>query len=246
MSTDIPKPAKRTGKATAPGLGKGDQQKRGQGSSETVPQRPRARRSQAERREQIAKATYELVGQYGVRGTTVQLIADAIGVTPQALYAHFSNRYEMLVAALDCYYELAKLSPEHYESANVLEDLRQLLYRHVETKGLDLMTFASPHFEFVVAPRDTDLATRFGEMQLKALESVAALIEEGQRQGSIRKDLDPMIGAWRTAAFAWTEEIALLIGRDEYISKGYSRNLADLLIDDMAPRPDGENRTDPS
>jgi len=98
------------------------------------------------------------------------------------------------------------------------------------------MSFASPHFEFVAASRDTDLAKRFGEVQLKVLESVAALIEQGQQQGSIRKDLDPMVGAWRTAAFAWTEEIALLIGRDEYISKGYSRDLADLLVDDMAPR----------
>jgi AcrR family transcriptional regulator len=170
----------------------------------------------------------------------VQLIAEAVGVTPQALYAHFSNRYEMLVAALDCYYQQAKLPPEHYASSNVLEELRQLLYRHVTDKGLDLMSFVSPHFEFVVAPRDTDLPTRFGEVQLRVLESVAALIEVGQQQGSIRKDLDPMVGAWRTAAFAWTEEIALLIGRREYIDKGYSRNLCDLLIDDMAPRPNSE------
>ena len=244
MSTDIPEPARRTGKGAAPGRSEGNGKKRGRPSSETVPQRTRARRSQAERREQIARATYKLVGQHGVRGTTVQLIAEAIGVTPQALYAHFSNRYEMLVAALDCYYDMAKLRPDHFSSPNILEDLRQLLYRHVEDKGLDLMSFASPHFEFVVAPRDMDLAKRFGEVQLKVLESVAALIEQGQRQGSIRNDLDPMVGAWRTAAFAWTAEIALLIGRDEYINKGYSRDLADLLIDDMAPRADGEDRND--
>ena len=226
MSTDIPGPADVSGTSSAPVRPK------------------RARRSQAHRREQIAKATYELVGRYGVRGTTVQLIAESVGVTPQALYAHFSNRYEMLVAALDCYYEQAKLPEEEYAKGNVLEGLRQLLYRHVTTKGHELMSFVSPHFEFVAAPHDTDLAERFGEVQLSVLESIAAVIEIGQQQGSIRKDLDPMIGAWRTAAFAWTEEIALLIGRTEYIEKGYSRNLCDLLIDDMAPRPDTEESTD--
>ncbi len=218
MSNDIPGPADASGTTSRPARPK------------------RARRSQAHRREQIAKATYELVGRYGVRGTTVQLIAEAVGVTPQALYAHFSNRYEMLVAALDCYYEQAKLPQEEYATADVLESLRQLLYRHVTTKGLELLSFVSPHFEFVAAPHDTDLALRFGEVQLKVLESIAAVIEIGQMQGSIRKDLDPMVGAWRTAAFAWTEEVALLIGRTEYIEKGYSRNLCDLLIDDMAPR----------
>jgi AcrR family transcriptional regulator len=226
MSTDIPGPAG------------------GSGTSSEAEPRKRARRSQADRREQIAKATYELVGRYGVRGTTVQLIAEAVDVTPQALYAHFSNRYEMLVAALDCYYEQAKLPMEEYASDNVLEGLRQLLYRHVSTKGHELMSFVSPHFEFVAAPHDTDLAERFGDVQLKVLESIAAVIEIGQQQGSIRKDLDPMVGAWRTAAFAWTEEIALLIGRTEYIEKGYSRNLCDLLIDDMAPRPDSGGSPD--
>jgi AcrR family transcriptional regulator len=201
--------------------------------------RGRSRRSQAERREQIAKATYDLVGEHGVRDTSVALIANAVGVTPQALYAHFNSRYEMLVAALDCYYEQAKLPTEYSSGPNILEGLRALLYRHMETKGTDLMSFASPHFEFVVAPRDTDLPSLFGEVQLRVLESIASVIEEGQRQGSIRPDLDPMIGAWRTAAFAWTEEIALLIGRTEYVEKGYSRDLADLLCDDMAPRPAG-------
>lgn len=120
MSTDIPEPARRTGKGAAPGRSEGNGKKRGRPSSETVPQRTRARRSQAERREQIARATYKLVGQHGVRGTTVQLIAEAIGVTPQALYAHFSNRYEMLVAALDCYYDMAKLRPDHFSSPTSL------------------------------------------------------------------------------------------------------------------------------
>jgi AcrR family transcriptional regulator len=240
MSTDNPSLTERRVAGAAP------QEEPGAGEAseitahEDTPGRRRSRRSQAERREQIARATYELVGQFGVRDTSVALIADAVGVTPQALYAHFNSRYEMLVAALDCYYQQAKMPDENFSAPNILEAIRQLLYRHVETKVTDVTSFASPHFEFVVAPRDTDLPTLFGEVQAKVVGNVAALIEKGQLQGSIRQDLDPMIAAWRTFAFAWTEEIALLIGRTEYVDKGYSRNFADFICDDMAPRPGAE------
>ena len=47
------------------------------------------RKSQAERREEIIDATLELLGEYGLEGTTVSRIAAAVGLTPGALVSAF-------------------------------------------------------------------------------------------------------------------------------------------------------------
>ena len=54
-----------------------------------------------ERKEQVLETTLQLIAEHGVTGTTLTRIASAVGVTTPALYAHFANRKEILLAALD-------------------------------------------------------------------------------------------------------------------------------------------------
>ncbi len=54
------------------------------------------RKNQTERREEILDATLELLGQYGLEGTTVSRIAAAVGLTPGALYRHFESRAALI------------------------------------------------------------------------------------------------------------------------------------------------------
>jgi AcrR family transcriptional regulator len=194
------------------------------------------RRPRSERRAQIAEAVLDLVARYGVRDTSVHLIAEGVGVTPQALYAHFNSRDEMLVASLDCLYERLQSWKDVSSNPNLLERLREIMYDHMAAPA-EGDGFVLPQFEFVAAPRDTDLPSRFGEVQLRLLEDFADMIKQAQEQGHVRKDIDPTSMAWRMQAWAWSHEIALLIGRDEYLTKGYSKSFIDSLIDSMAVPP---------
>jgi AcrR family transcriptional regulator len=55
----------------------------------------------------IVKAAVELFGEHGVGGTSLQMIADALGVTKAAVYHQFRTKEEIVVAVAEA--ELARL-----------------------------------------------------------------------------------------------------------------------------------------
>jgi AcrR family transcriptional regulator len=61
--------------------------------------------SPAQRR--VANAAMELIAQHGVSGTSLQMIADAIGVTKAAVYHQFKTKEAIVIAAMEL--ELTKL-----------------------------------------------------------------------------------------------------------------------------------------
>jgi AcrR family transcriptional regulator len=58
-------------------------------------------------RTRIITAALELFGQHGVSGTSLQMIADAIGVTKAAVYHQFNTKNEIVLAVAEV--ELARL-----------------------------------------------------------------------------------------------------------------------------------------
>jgi predicted SnoaL-like aldol condensation-catalyzing enzyme/AcrR family transcriptional regulator len=194
----------------------------------------RVRRSRAERRDEIARATYKLLGEQGLGTTTVAQIAKAVGMSVPALYGHYESRQDMLVAAMEPVFERVSKWLSLSKKRNIRERLRETGKVH-STFMTSELGFVIPVFEFVLAPRDTDLAFRFGKRQLEVIERIAATVAEGQHQGTVRTDLDPMRAAWEIIILAWSEDIAHLMGLQDYIAKGYSREILDLFIRDMAP-----------
>jgi AcrR family transcriptional regulator len=62
---------------------------------------PRSRAERARRtREQILEVAIRLVADHGYDGTSLQMIADALGVTKAAVYYHFRAKIEILRALL--------------------------------------------------------------------------------------------------------------------------------------------------
>jgi len=56
----------------------------------------------------IVKAAVELFGEHGVGGTSLQMIADALGVTKAAIYHQFKTKEEIVVAVAEA--ELARVA----------------------------------------------------------------------------------------------------------------------------------------
>jgi AcrR family transcriptional regulator len=71
----------------------------------TVTRLSTVERSGAQRR--IIDAALPLFAEHGVNGTSLQMIADAIGVTKAAIYHQFKTKDEIVVAAIEV--DLAKL-----------------------------------------------------------------------------------------------------------------------------------------
>jgi AcrR family transcriptional regulator len=84
-----------------------------QGAS-TATQEP-VRRASRGARERVLEAALELFGEHGVSGTSLQMIADRIGVTKAAVYHQFHTKDEIVLAVLSPAMESLHTSIEEAE-----------------------------------------------------------------------------------------------------------------------------------
>jgi AcrR family transcriptional regulator len=194
----------------------------------------RVRRSREERRIEIAEAALKVVGEHGVQGATMARIANEVGISGPALYKHFDSRAEILGAALD---QLQQRVTSWFESSthpDALERLRQLDASHISTIARDYEGVVAPLFEFVAASPRSDLKEQMGRRQRETLHRFIAIIEDGQRQGSIRRDIDTVVVAWNLMGLTWMENVAMLEGVDEFITDGISGRILEGILRDIS------------
>jgi hypothetical protein len=117
---------------------------------------------------------------------------------------------------------------------NALEHLRALGETHSLVISGEFDGFVLPTFEILTAPGDTGLRETSSQRQLVTLDTLAGLVEEGKRQGTIRPDMDSRVGAYEMMLLFWAEDVTKLMGLDEFVSEGISRKILQLFLDDMA------------
>ncbi|MGW5381572.1 TetR/AcrR family transcriptional regulator [Nocardia sp. NPDC003963] len=66
--------------------------------TETPPQRPFSATAWTGAQRRIMAAALELIGMHGVSGTSLQMIADTIGVTKAAIYYQFKTKDQIVIA----------------------------------------------------------------------------------------------------------------------------------------------------
>ena len=80
------------------------------------------------------KATIELMSKYGYHGTSIQMIADKVGITKSTIFHHFKNKEGTLLAILEKHVPLAgetlqKIADD--KKMNGEEKLKQFMYHHM-------------------------------------------------------------------------------------------------------------------
>lgn len=154
--------------------------------------------------DKILRAALKLFARGGAEAVSMRRVADAVGITPMAIYRHFPNR-EALLKRLsdDSFQAIAHEWAAHATHPDVLERLQALL-----TPYLDY-ALANPHlFDHAFSLRRDD-ARRFPEdfraRQSPTLTVIADAIDEGMRRGVLRAD-DP----WDVAMTLWAHAHGLI------------------------------------
>jgi len=193
------------------------------------------RMSGGERRGEIIESTLKLLGQYGIEGTTVTRIAQAVGITPGALYRHFENRDALIDEANKVASERSTSWVDRSNEPDVVRRLQELGQAHHSWALENSATIVRPFF-LELASAGPDGAGRMSMQMNRLFQIFTELAEEGKRQGSIRPDVPSHDVAWALLMFAWTEDIAYLVGADESIAEGaLLRNLQRMLDSFRAP-----------
>jgi AcrR family transcriptional regulator len=197
----------------------------------------RIRFSGPERREQIAAATLSLMARHGLQGTTVARIAEEVGMEAPSLYAHFSNRHEMLLAAMDLLFERVADWLSLSSDPSVLRRLEHIGESHAAFMTSEFDGFVKPTYEFITAPRDSGLSEIVGNRQRQTIDALANLVDEGKQQGTIRQDMDSRLAAYELMICGWAEDVAQLMGIDEFLRANISTSVLRLFLRDMAASP---------
>lgn len=192
------------------------------------------RKSREERRAEIAAAALKTVGEYGVEGATMVRIAGAVGISGPALYKHFANRAEILEAAMDLLLVRVISWLDSSRNPNALERLRELGTKHSSTIATDYEGVVAPLFEFAAAGPRSHLSGQLAQRQRAALQRFVAIIEEGQSQGTIRRDLDVEVAAWTLMGLTWIENLAALEGMEEFVTEGISSRMLERTLADIS------------
>jgi AcrR family transcriptional regulator len=190
-----------------------------------------ARVTSKETKMRLTAATLAVVAKEGVEGATTARIAEAAGLSPAALYKHYATRRELLIAALDSLYDTIHQDVlEQSSEPNVLERLRSIGRLHSDIIVSGRGSFIYPLFEFLAAPPESGLREAQGIRQLQMIQAVAAIVEEGKAQGSISQDVDSEQVAWALHAIWWAEDIAHLMGLDQFVTAGRSNTILNNVL----------------
>ena len=162
------------------------------------------------RREQLAQAALELIAAHGLNRLSVARVARRVGLVPSAIYRHFAGKDDLLDAVIALIGERLHRNVEQAQEKgpDALGRLHHLLLAHVrvirENRGILRLVFADE-----LHRGRPESKARIHDMIGSYLKRVAAIVSQGQQDGSIRQDLDPataavmFLGLIQPAAILW-------------------------------------------
>ena len=188
------------------------------------------RMSGPERRRCIIEATIDVIAEHGVQGATTARIARASGVSEKTLYSHFASRRDLLVATLDAVFERATRILRERQHSDPIEHLRIATRLHWPSEK----EFVHPLFEFFASSPQEDLRGELKVRHQAHVDLVADIVEEGKARGVVRPDVDSEQAAWELYSVYWAEDIAYMLGFDDFGTSGRSRIMIERVLADIA------------
>ena len=193
----------------------------------------RRRPTGEERKRQIVRVTLDLVARYGVGGTTTARIAAETGVSERALYMHFPSRRDMLAAALELAFDRANDVVRASAGTDPIERLRAIGRAHWPTVVRQNDGFVYPLYEFIAAPASAGLRETISVRQMASVRLLADIVEEGKQQGLVRPDANSEQVAWELMSVYMSEDLAFLMGVEEFATKGRSATMLEHILRDL-------------
>ena len=138
---------------------------------------------------QILEAAIKVFAQQGFHQSTVAQIAKEAGVADGTIYLYFKNKDDILVQFFNYKTKqvFASFRMEVARAESSLDKLRYLIRRHLEE-------FQRNREMAVVYQVETHQNSRLAELQIREMSKmyrdiISEIVEQGQQEGSIRKDL---------------------------------------------------------
>lgn len=199
------------------------------------------RRSTEHRRAEIADAALKLVATRGIAELSTRLVAEAVGVTPGALFKHFASMDEILLAVVD---RVEELLGGTYPPAGLppLERLGRFVDARTVTVGENVGILRLVLSEQFALALPAEAARKLRQVVMASRGFLEQAVREGQERGEIRGDVPAeslvtvVMGTVQVAAFESAMRSAAGGGREGAGRMGGKRMTArEVLTRVLAP-----------
>jgi AcrR family transcriptional regulator len=169
------------------------------------------------RQTEIVGAAIQLISKGGIQGLTTKNLATRLKLSEPALYRHFKNKRDILLAILEFFQEnqtamYARIAAAGDSPLRTLENMIGEVFRNFAAKpAMATVIFAEGMFQ-----NDKRLSAVLYAIMDERQTQFAALIGEGQAAGEARKDVDKqqlallimgsmrlLVTRWRLSGFAF-------------------------------------------
>ena len=179
------------------------------------------------RKEQIIKAAISLIAEQGITGASMGRIAKIVGISEPAIYRHFGSRREILLAVLDSVStRLIGIYSTEGDAIKRLKRTSEAFYNFVMTHPDEARVL----FEFICSSPSEGLRKNVQQKILLIIGMARALLKEGVRQGTLKKNLDIDTRAWEIFSHGFTLNFASLLGFGDYLTKNKAMSIIDSIL----------------
>ena len=159
---------------------------------------------------EIINAATELINVGGIQQLTTKALAEKMNFSEPALYRHFKNKTEILSSVLNYFglglkLKLTDLIEGEDDGLDKLKQVIEFQFEHFSNHpAIVMVIFAETSFQY-----DRTLSNAVRNILVNKKERVEKLIEQGQKDGSIRSDIEVdqmasiFMGSMRFSILQW-------------------------------------------
>ena len=219
------------------------------GRTKASPSAQRRSREREQRRDCILRAAEHVFHQRGFAQTTMDQVAEQAELSKGTLYLYFKNKDDLHVALSTCMVDevLQRFTEVLAGDRSGIELVERAMQAYGEVVRANPENFRTSVIWMVSGQAADTRTPEFVAHRAKIKRLVAAMVEaigRGQRDGSIRRDLDPTQTAFRLWA-AMVGALQIQINRLEMVRRfpapvdldAFFAGLLDLLCEGLRPRP---------
>jgi len=144
-----------------------------------------------DRQKEIINVSLEIIAEGGIQSLTIKNLAKKIGFAESAIYRHYENKIQILLAILEFFRQnsesffASQLNSNEPASAKIEHLFLNHFKKFSTTPSLVAVIFSEEIFR-----NEVELTDKVKEIMSKNHASLKAIIESGQSKGEIRADID--------------------------------------------------------
>lgn len=146
----------------------------------------------SDRQKEIVNVSLELIAESGIQGLTIKNLARKIGFSESAIYRHYENKIQILVAILNY---LKGNSEQFFKvelkiEADAISKIEHLFLNHFRIFS-SKPSIVAVIFSEEIFRNEPVLVEKVAELMKINSDNLKSIIQTGQEKGEIRKDITP-------------------------------------------------------